>query len=106
MNNSGNNQFGLSERSMVTLFSIFKRYPDITEVYIFGSRALGTYKIGSDIDLVVMNNGLQPKSISNVLADCSESSLPVSVDLIDFNALSNADLIGHIKRVGVLFYRS
>lgn len=105
MNNSGINQFGLSERSMETLFSIFKRYPDITEVHLFGSRALGTYKIGSDIDLVVMNKGLQPKSISNVLADCSESSLPVSVDLVEFNSLTNAEFIDHIKRVSVLFYK-
>ena len=90
---------------MVTLYSIFKRYTDITEVYIFGSRALGTYKIGSDIDLVVMNNGLQPKSISSVLADCSESSLPVSVDLVDLHALTNAEFIAHIKRVGVVFYK-
>jgi len=97
-------KYGLSERNIGELFTIFSKYPDIKEVNLFGSRAKGNYNEGSDIDLAVMNAGLQPKTISRVLADCSESRLPVAVDLVDFNALTNPQFIEHIQRVGVLFY--
>lgn len=98
------NKFGLTDRSIETLFSIFNKYPDIQLVHLFGSRAKGTYKPGSDIDLAIINTGLEPRTISRVLSDCEESNLPVYVDLVDFNSLTNQDLIDHIKRVGVVFY--
>ena len=104
MKKAENNRYGLSERSIQELYAIFKKHPDIRRVHLFGSRAKGNYKTGSDIDLAVINTGLQPKTISRVLSECAESSLPVAVDLVDFNALTNQAFIDHIKRVGVLFY--
>jgi predicted nucleotidyltransferase len=97
---------GLSERSIQTLSVIFSKYPDISEVHLFGSRAMGNFKAGSDIDLAIMNKGLQDKTVSRVLSDCAESSLPVAVDLVDFHSLTNPELIEHIKRIGVLFYKT
>ena len=96
--------YGLTERSIKTLYAIFSKYPDIKQVHLFGSRAKGNFKIGSDIDLAVMNNELQAITIARVLADCAESDLPVAVDIVDFNTLSNPEFIDHIQRVGVLFY--
>jgi len=98
------NKYGLTERSIRELYAIFSKYPDVKEVHLFGSRAKGNYKTGSDIDLAVMNTGLQPKTISRVLAECAESSLPVAVDLVDFNALTYPAFIDHIQRTGILFY--
>ena len=100
------NKFGLTERNIGELYAIFKKYTDVKEVHLFGSRAKGNYTIGSDIDLAVMNTGLQPKTISRILADCAKSSLPVAVDLVDFTSLNNPEFINHIQRVGVLFYDS
>jgi predicted nucleotidyltransferase len=96
-------KFGLTERSFTELKQIFAKYPDIREVYLFGSRAKGTYHVGSDIDLAIMNTDVQPRTLVKVLADCHESSLPNSVDLVDFNALTNTVLKEHIQRVGVHF---
>jgi predicted nucleotidyltransferase len=98
--------FGLSQRSIDELHGILSKYPDITKVHVFGSRAKGNYKPGSDIDLAIMNQGLAPRTIARVLSDCAESSLPIVVDLVDFHALTNAEFINHIQRVGVLFYAS
>lgn len=106
MNKEKNIKFGLSERTIRELNNIFKNYPDIQEVFIFGSRAKGNFKIGSDIDLAIMNTGLNTKTITHALADCSESSLPVAVDLVDFHSLTNQELIEHILRVGEPFYTS
>jgi predicted nucleotidyltransferase len=96
--------FGLSKRSIDTLKAIFQKHTDVKTVYLFGSRAKGNYHEGSDIDLAIMNNGLLPKTIRSLLAECEESSLPVAVDIIAFESLSNDELKEHIQRVGVLFY--
>ncbi len=104
MTTNGSTKFGLSQRSMQELEQIFAKYPDIREVYIFGSRAKGTYHIGSDIDLAIINTDIQPNTLVKVLADCAESSLPNTVDLVDYNALTNPEFKDHIQRVGVLFY--
>jgi predicted nucleotidyltransferase len=96
--------FGLSRRSLETLYHILSKYADIQKVYIFGSRVKGNFRPGSDIDLAVMNQGLAPKTIAKVLDDCTESSLPVMVDLVDFSRLKHPDFIEHIERVGQQFY--
>ena len=96
--------FGLSARNLHTLYEILAKYPDIQTVYIFGSRAKGNFHIGSDIDLAIMNAGLEPKTIRKVLDDCAESSLPFMVDLVDFSSLKNEALRQHIRRVGQRLY--
>ena len=99
------NRFGLTERDMKTFQTIFGKYSEVKEVYVFGSRAKGNYKPGSDIDLAVMNDGADTKTIARLLSDFEESSLPIKVDLINFPVLKHNELIEHIKRAGVVFYK-
>lgn len=46
--------FGLAHAIITDFHRVFARYPDIERVRIFGSRAKGTYKDNSDIDLAVI----------------------------------------------------
>lgn len=46
-------EFGLSEKTLMRIRSFLKAFPEIEEVKIYGSRAMGNYKRGSDIDLAV-----------------------------------------------------
>jgi len=98
------NSFGLSERDMNTIHNIFKKYPDVKQVHIFGSRAKGNFHSGSDIDLAIINDGLNPQTILSLTSDFEESSLPYKVDLVDFNTIKTLAFIEHIERVGVQFY--
>jgi predicted nucleotidyltransferase len=100
------NQFGLTERDMATLYAILSRYPDIRQVCIFGSRAKGTYKQGSDIDLAVINFGVDEEHIRRLQADCIESSLPYFIDVLYLPSLTDIAVKDHILRVGVLFYEA
>ncbi len=99
------NGFGLTQRDMDTLQEIFHRYVDIETVVIFGSRAKGHYKPGSDIDLAIMNTGLDPVTVRKANSDCEESSLPYRVDLIDYHTIVHAQLKAHIDRIGLPFYQ-
>lgn len=98
-------EFGLSQRDMETLHKIFQHYPDIGAVTLFGSRAKGNHNPGSDIDLAVMNTGLEATTIRRASSDCEESSLPYRVDLLDYHSITHPKLKDHIDRVGVPFYQ-
>ena len=98
------NVYGLTKRDMKTIFDIFRKYPDVEIVHLFGSRAIGNYKPGSDIDLAIINDQVSAKTISSITSDFEDSSLPYTVDAVNFPELKNNDLTEHIKRGGVLFY--
>jgi predicted nucleotidyltransferase len=98
------NEFGLSERDMKVFQDIFRQYPEITKVQIFGSRAKGNFKTGSDVDLAVMNEGVDTRTLLNVRGAFEESSLPYKVDLVYPITLKHTELKDHITRIGIIFY--
>lgn len=102
---TNNNSFGLTDRNIFTLHTIFEQYPEVTEVRIFGSRAKGNYTTGSDIDLAIMNPEVNQKTITRILSDIEDSSLPYKVDLVAFHSLKTPEFVDHIERKGVLFYK-
>ncbi len=104
MSSSQLNAFGLTERDMQTLTDIFKKYPEVKDVFLFGSRAKGTFKQGSDIDLAIMNAGVSDKTIRDIKVDFEESNLPYNVDLAYFATVSHQELKEHVSRVGVPIY--
>jgi predicted nucleotidyltransferase len=97
---------GLQDRDIATLHTIFKKYPEITLVYLFGSRAKGNFEPGSDIDLAVMDSNVSGETIRSVKEEIEESSLPYFSDILSYHALENKDLREHIERVGIELYKS
>ena len=103
--NNQSNIYGLNDRDIKTIHAIFNQYPEVLVVHIFGSRAKGTCKTGSDIDLAIMNKGIEIRTLLKINNDFEESSLPYKIDLVDFNTLTNSDFINHIQRIGAIFYQ-
>ncbi|MFV8333137.1 nucleotidyltransferase domain-containing protein [Flavobacterium sp.] len=98
-------QFGLKKEDIDKINSVFATYNDIDSVIIYGSRAKGNFKVGSDIDLTIIENSISfPKflEIENALDDLL---LPYKIDLSLKRKITNIDLISHIDRVGKLFYK-
>ena len=98
--------FGLTTRDRATISGIFAAHPEVTEVWIYGSRAIGIYKPGSDIDLAIMNVGVDRALVNRILEDFEESSLPYFIDLHLYPALKNKDLINEIATHGKEIYRA
>ncbi|OFY67287.1 MAG: hypothetical protein A3H98_02195 [Bacteroidetes bacterium RIFCSPLOWO2_02_FULL_36_8] len=98
------NTFGLKDRDVNTLLSVFAKYPEIKVVHLYGSRAKGNFKTGSDIDIAIMNKGINEKTLWNLKFDLEEGSLPYRVDITNYPALTYPDLKEHIERVGILIY--
>jgi predicted nucleotidyltransferase len=98
-------KFGLSDRTLNTLDSIFRKYPGIKQAVLYGSRAKGKYRIGSDIDLTIMaDNTFTRTDLLRIAEDFDDSDMPYFVDVSIYDKLSNQDLKAHIDRVGKVLY--
>lgn len=95
---------GLTAQQINILQDLFKKYPEINQVKLYGSRAKGTFNSRSDIDLVVFGENIDRFLIAKLLMDLDDSDLPYSVDLQNYAELNNRLLIEHIDRVGMIIF--
>lgn len=97
--------YGLTKNDLQLIVNIIKSFPEIDEAIIFGSRALNTFKKGSDIDIALKGREIEmiASKISGVLNE--ESYLPYFCDVLDYNLIENEDLRSHIDRVGRQIYK-
>ena len=98
-------QYGLSEKTLNTLYSIFCKYPDIEQVILYGSRAKGNYRSGSDIDVTIKTRkDFNFTDLLRISGDFDDSDMPYFVDVSVYDKLSNLDLKAHIDRVGKVLF--
>lgn len=83
---------------------VFLNYPEIEKVVIYGSRAMGNYRNGSDIDLTLFGKSLTYNQLNRIETQIDDLLLPYSVDLSLFDHIDNPGLVDHIHRVGKIFY--
>lgn len=83
---------------------VLARYPEIDRAILYGSRAKGTYRQGSDIDLTLIGPGLAYSQLQRIETEIDDLLLPYTVDLSLHHQLTSPDLLAHIERVGVVFY--
>jgi len=95
---------GLNDDTVNKIRQVFAQYQCIEQAVIYGSRAKGNYKNGSDIDLTLFGESLDLKICSDVADDLDELCLPYMIDLSVYDLLDSEDLKGHIDRVGKVFY--
>jgi predicted nucleotidyltransferase len=94
---------GLSAETLEMLSSVFKQYKQIKQVILFGSRAKGTAKENSDIDLAIegINDDIQIETIAMAL---EELPLPYKFDVKALSNIKNIKLKEHIRRVGITIF--
>jgi predicted nucleotidyltransferase len=99
-----NLRFGLKETTIRKICAVLNCYPQVEKAILYGSRAKGNFKNGSDIDLTLHGEGLTLNVIYKILDNLDDLLLPYTIDLSIFNNISDPDVIEHIQRVGVTFY--
>lgn len=100
-----NNSFGISDRSYSYIISYLKKQPQVEEVILFGSRAKGNYKKGSDIDLAIKGKACTPELAVDIESFINEvMTIPYNVDVVDYNSLKKKELKEHIDRFGILLF--
>ena len=95
---------GLSEAVQSELVKVFSQIPGIHRVILFGSRAKGSFKPGSDIDLAIEAPDLSTRDLLQIKTIIDDLMLPFKVDVLLRHQLEDASLEDHIQRVGLVFY--
>jgi predicted nucleotidyltransferase len=95
--------FGLKQHHIDAINRCFARWPGIEQVILYGSRAKGTYKNGSDIDLTIVGD-LDYHALLALENQLDDLLLPYKIDLSLLHTIDNPDLTDHIGRVGQVFY--
>jgi len=98
-------RFGLKEATIQKICDVFARYPQVEKAVLYGSRAKGDYKNGSDIDLTLVGGAdLTLNVLYKIMNKLDDLLLPYTIDLSIFHNISDPDVVEHIQRVGVTFY--
>ncbi len=96
-------KYGLRQTDIEKIQGVFKKYPELQAAILYGSRALGKHRAGSDIDLTLKGD-LSTSQLFQLEQELDDLLLPYKIDLSIFNTIKNLDLIDHINRVGKVFY--
>jgi predicted nucleotidyltransferase len=94
-------EFGISKKNINEIKQVFSNYADIKEVILYGSRALGKQREGSDIDITFIGKNLDLNFLNKISIDLDDLLLPYKFDLSIFSTIDNIDLLDHIERVGI-----
>ena len=101
----GSDEFGLSAEVIERIRGVFAAFPQIDEAIVYGSRAKGNYRPGSDIDLTLKGEGLDLTLLNRIAHALDDLLLPYTIDLSSLRQIDNPELLDHIDRVGRTFYR-
>lgn len=97
--------FGLLERDLKYILEAIRKYPEIEQAIIFGSRAMGNYKPGSDVDIAIKGKDVNRTTVIRLSDDLNEEyPLPYFFDVVSYDEITNEKLREHIDTVGKEIY--
>ena len=91
---------GLTDVERTAIQDVIGRHSPITRARIFGSRAKGTAKHNSDVD-IALDGGISPLQAAGTARELDELPLPYRIDVVVINTITSESLLAHIQRVGV-----
>ncbi|MFT5877798.1 MAG: putative nucleotidyltransferase [Dokdonia sp.] len=97
-------EIGLEKQELKDLITVFDGVETISEAILFGSRALGIHRIGSDIDIALKGNS-NHKEWLDLMIEIDNLDFPYKFDLIQYEKVDNQELISHIERIGKVLYK-
>ena len=96
------NKLGLLATDIETIIAILEKYPKVEFAYIFGSRAKGNFKNGSDVDIALKGVALDFDTISQISYILNEETqMPYKFDILNYHSINEPALVEHIDRVGI-----
>lgn len=98
--------YGLTDTEWRKLLGVFAGNRRIRQAILYGSRAKGTYKPFSDVDITLVGDDLSRRDLNRLLLAVDDLLLPYRFDLSIFHSLKNEALVEHIRRRGVIIYEN
>ena len=96
--------YGLNEKTLEDICGVFNLFPAIESAVLYGSRAKGNFKSGSDIDISLIGEEINLFMLNQVSMALENLNLPQQFDLSIRHQIENKELLAHIERNGIVFY--
>lgn len=96
--------FGIYPKNYQEIQRIIENCLSIDEVIIYGSRAKGNYREGSDIDITILGEP-NKYDMNKLWHDLDDSYIPYKFDISIYKDLKSDSLKEQIQRVGKTFYK-
>ena len=89
----------------MAIAAVLSQEPRVEQAFIFGSRAKGNFRNGSDVDLALKGEELDFNTISRISYRLNEeTAMPYKFDVLNYHTVKEPALIAHIDRVRIEFY--
>jgi len=98
-------RYGLKDAVIGQINDVLAQYPPVEQAILYGSRAKGNYRPGSDIDLTLKGESLTLRILNRLDNQLDDLLLPYTFDLSLYQQIDNPNLLDHINRVGIIFYQ-
>ena len=95
---------GLPQEATERILTLLAERPAIQRVVLYGSRALGRQRSGSDIDLCLEAPDMGLAELLVLGAQLDDLLLPWQIDLQLRHLISHPELLGHIDRAGITLH--
>ncbi|MBF0270901.1 MAG: nucleotidyltransferase domain-containing protein [Magnetococcales bacterium] len=96
---------GLSDQELALMRGVMRQFPQIRAALLFGSRAKGSHRPNSDIDLALV--GVGDERLAEAVAEALESlPTPYRFDVKAYDAIRHPPLLEHIRRVGIIVHET
>ena len=92
---------GLSQKSLRAIADVVYSNAHVQEAKIFGSRAIGTYRDGSDIDICLFGQEVTFSDLNSIAGQLEDLNIPQFVDLVNFRTIKNENLLKHIEEFSI-----
>ncbi|ADQ07635.1 DNA polymerase beta domain protein region [Caldicellulosiruptor hydrothermalis 108] len=97
-------RFGIEEEILNKIIEIFKKYKQVRKACIFGSRARGDYRRGSDVDICIWLEEESENPIYKIQDELEEVNTILLFDVVAFNSITKESLKESIIKEGVIIY--
>lgn len=97
---------GLTVDDLQVISHVFSEQPAVKNAILFGSRAKGNFRQGSDIDIALTGESITFQDVSRLSYLLNEeTNLPYKIDLLNYHTITEPDLKAHIDRIGIEIYK-
>ncbi|WP_094556575.1 nucleotidyltransferase domain-containing protein [Synechococcus sp. 1G10] len=97
-------RYGLPLPAISAIQEVLAAHPSVEKAILYGSRAIGRHRPGSDIDLTLIGAAISSSTMARIEAELDDLLLPWMIDLSRLSDLRHPSLLEHIARVGQVLY--
>lgn len=98
--------YGIKDEYWKKLETVFVSHKNIEKVILYGSRAKGTNRMYSDVDIVLVGEKINNREYTNIIQEIDDLLLPFIFDISVYYTLKDSNLIDSINKTGVIVYEN